>query len=741
MKTRQLATIVFITAILLLVSSTAQPTAAQTQPIPFASPTSVSDPARVSAALRSSPVMFIENVGQFGVSARFQVRGGNGTVYLADDALWFTILEKPKADAAPSQASPTPKRTNEPTQDTPRKGVNLKLSFVGANPNPRLEPFNRLDTHVSYFIGNDSKKWRADVPVWGGVRYKDLYPGIDLEITSEKAQLVQRVVARTGANLNALQLRVDGVEKMTLESDRLRLATAVGEYTMPLLQVSDVANTILPRSTIAGNQIKSPFTKSVSGNQQFLTRAVDSSDLLYSTYLGGTDPDRGDSIAVDVRGAAYITGNTASSDFPATPGAFNTINNMDWDAFVTKLNPDGSALVYSTFLGGTQSDSGSGIAVDANGTAYITGFTSSSDFPTTQGAFDNTYNGCFTSGNCSYDAFVTKLNANGSALVYSTFLGGSDYEYSRGIAVDGSGAAYITGETLSSEFPTTPGAFSRTPAGGFVTKLNAEGSALVYSTFFNAGQGIAVDGSGATFITGETTSPNFPTTPGAFDITFNGGQFGDAFVTKFNAQGSALVYSTFLGGSDTDVGFGIAVDASGAAYITGETSSSDFPVTPGVFDSIHDRYSDAFVTKLNADGSALVYSTYLGGYNDDISRSIAVDRSGAAYITGNTSSPNFPTTPGAFDTSLGDVFVTKLNPDGSALVYSTFFGGTYSDGSTGIAVDESGAAYITGETLSSDFPTTPGAFDNTFGGYNCPGFSGYCYDVFVSKMAMGSVPR
>jgi len=382
-------------------------------------------------------------------------------------------------------------------------------------------------------------------------------------------------------------------------------------------------------------------------------------------------------------------------------------------------------LDYSTFLGGTGDDFGSDIAVrDDN--AYVTGGTSSADFPTTRGAFDRTLGG-------DSDAFVTKLNASGSAPVYSTYLGGSSADAGNGIAVDTRGRAYVTGSTQSADFPTTPGAFDRTFNGGFndafVTKLNASGSSLIYSTFLGGtgsddGLGIAVRDDNA-YVTAPTSSADFPTTRGAFDRTFNGGR-SDAFVTKLNASGSSLIYSTFLGGTGDDFGSDIAVDGRGRAYVTGdiEEGSRDYPTTPGAFDTTGGgEVGDAIVTKLNATGSALVYSTFLGGTNffdgqaagSDFGLGIAV-RDDNAYVTGETVSSDFPTTPGAFDTTFnggGDAFVTKLNASGSALVYSTFLGsGRGSD----IAVDGRGRAYVTGGTASADFPTTPGAFDTTFNG-------------------------
>jgi hypothetical protein len=386
-------------------------------------------------------------------------------------------------------------------------------------------------------------------------------------------------------------------------------------------------------------------------------------------------------------------------------------------------------LIYSTYLGGSAADGGYGIAVDRSGHDYVTGFTESTNFAVTPGAFQTTLDG-------AYDAFVTKLNPAGSALVYSTYLGGTSYDQGIGIAVDSSSNAYLTGFTESTDFPVTPGAFQTTGPGPFVTKINPTGSALIYSTYLGGGQdngyGIAVDSTGNAYVAGTTFSTNFPTTPGAFQATLNGAY--NVFVTKLNAAGSALVYSTYLGGSYQDSGFGIAVDSSGKAYVTGFAESADFPVTFGAFQTTcitgESPFSCAFVTKFNPTGSALVYSTFLGGSGLDEENTgvgIAVDGSGDAHVAGYTSSTNFPTTPGAFQTTLNgayNAFVTKFNPTGSGLVYSTYLGGSSYDYGIGIAMDGSGDAYVTGYASSTNFPVTPGAFQTTFGGVQ---------DAFVTK--------
>lgn len=464
------------------------------------------------------------------------------------------------------------------------------------------------------------------------------------------------------------------------------------------------------------------------------------SSLAYSTYLGGSGNDDGAGIAVDAAGNAYVLGLAQASGLPVTAGAYDTTYNGGNDVFVAKFNPSGS-LVWATYLGGSGEDDANGIAVDSSGNVYVTGATTSGDFPTTPGAFQTTIPGPF-------DAFVTKINATGTALVYSTYLGGatSSTGFASGglaIAVDASGNAYIGGDTRSSDFPTTSGAFQTTLLGdqdGFVTKLNATGSGLLYSTYlggtsFNDHQGVsavAIDSLGNAFVTGESDATTFPTTFGALQTTSTAPGLDQNFVTKLNATGSGLIYSTYLGGSggSSFFGGGIALDSAGDAYVSGITESPYFPTTPGAIQTAFGGGRDAFVSKLNATGTALVFSTYLGGSGrDEVAPDggIALDSSGNVYVTGITSSTNFPIADAVQATYGGgslDAFVTKLNASGTALVYSTYLGGSGYEGGIGLALDAAGNAYVAGVTISTDFPTA-----NPFQAANAGG-----QDAFVAEI-------
>jgi hypothetical protein len=641
---------------------------------------------------------------------------------------------------------------NEPR--TPDAVLHMKL--VGANLQAKVSGLEELPGKSNYFMGNDPKKWRTNVPNYAKVKYADVYPGVDLVYYGNQGKLEYDFVVSPGADPGRITLELQtGQSKIDKHGD-LVVATDGGEVVFHKPVIYQPATYNEPRTKneelidgryiLAGNRV----TFEIANYDRTRPLVIDPV-LAYSTYLGGSGSDVGHGIAVDALGNAYVAGWTSSSDFPTTSGAYQT---ACCGAFVSKLNPAGSALIYSTYLSGISPGVDSQVAtlaVDASGDAYVTG-EASSGFPTTPGVFQTT-----CAGGC---AFVSKLNPTGSALVYSTYLGGSGYDEGHAITVDASGSAYVTGITRSSDFPTTPGAFQVTPGGGwdaFVSKLNAAGSALIYSTYLGTsnedyGNGITVDASGNAYVTGETYSSDFPTTPGSFQTT-SGGGLGDGFVTKLNAAGSALVYSTYLGGSGDDGAATIVVDTSGNAYVTGATASPDFPTTPGAFQSTYKNScaapgavlaecSSAFVSKLNATGSALLYSTYLGGSGADYGHGIAVDTLGNAYVTGWTFSTDFPTTPDAFQTTFAgggyyDAFVSKLNAAGSALLHSTLLGGSEGDlqGSLGqaaqrgndIVIDNFGSVYVVGYTSVADFPTTPGALQTTYGG----GYS----DAFVSKFS------
>ncbi|MGA2610109.1 MAG: choice-of-anchor D domain-containing protein [Terriglobia bacterium] len=710
---------------------------------------------------KSQPRM--SRFGKFGLPGRLDPfgpldqRGGRWPSHAGDwKSLWRSLIPdvgQLLPDPSAGKAGVAWGLESEPLQV-------VRMRLVGGNAKARVVGLDELPGRSNYFIGNDPKKWRTNVPTYAKVRFHDVCSGVDLVYYGNQGgQLEYDFFVAPGADPNQIKLSFAGAEGMRVDAASGDLVLKVGKeevrFQKPALYQPAVAAVYDRRFQPSTNRdpvtaVSGPdarhsslatrhcsFVLASNNEVAFRVAGYDPKRALvidpvlsYSTYLGGSGWDQGSSIAVDAAGNAYVTGYTESADFPtANPlqatlrGTCGTAPNTYAcpDVFVTKLNPSGSALVYSTYLGGSGWDQGSGIAVDAAGNAYVTGTTYSADFPTANPLQATNKAAAAHPGHDT--AFVAKLSSTGSALVYSTYLGGSNEDAASGIAVDSSGNAYVTGGTSSTNFPTvnpfqaTCGGSWQNCGDAFVAKLNPAGSALVYSTYLggsggDGASGIAVDAAGNAYVTGTTDSTNFPTAnplQANCDGCANNNR-RDAFVAKLNPAGSALVYSTYLGGSSYDDGTGIAVDAAGNAYVAGRTYSTDFPTANPLQSTCGgcgspNYHDDAFVAKLNPTGTALVYSTYLGGSNEEAATGIAVDSSGNAYVTGFTNSTDFPTA-NPLQPGYGvDAFVAELNPTGSVLVYSTYLGGSNENAATGIAADSSGNAYVTGYTESTDFPT------------------------------------
>jgi hypothetical protein len=660
---------------------------------------------------------FIENAGQLGnQDVRFYTTSGDMQIGFAESAVLIKIAKRSTAPAARTLIDQELLRS-PPPEPVSSRGVLLRLDFEGAN---KVAPQGRdpLPHATNFFIGNDPTRWHTNIRSYREVVYEGLYDGVDLIYRATDEGVKYDFILAPGVDPNVIEIYYEGAANVELEANgNLLLRTAAGDVgdSSPIANQGEI-------------ELQCSFVLFTPRSYGFACEGVDKSrgvvidPLLYSTYIGGSDGEYGYSIATDLVGDAYVIGYTASSDFPVTPGAFDISYDGPEDIFIAKLDSTGSSLLFSTFLGGMQDEEGYGIAVDSAGAAYVTGYTQSSDFPVTPGAFDTTYHQ-------NWDVFVTKLDPTGSSLLYSTFLGGLGSEYAVSIAIDLVGSAFVAGTTRSSDFPVTPGAFDTTINGttdAFVIKLDPTGSSILYSTYLGGtnndasppqrGRSMAIDSAGSAFVTGRTSSADFPVTPGAFDTSYHGND--DAFVAKLNPTGSSLSYSTYLGGGDRDWAYSIATDPPGTAYLTGYTQSSDFPVTPGAFDSTLNGSRDAFVAKLDSTGSSLIYSTYFGGDNEDCGFSLVLDSARDAYLTGYTRSADFPVTPGAFDTTPGvwDAFIAKFDSSGSSILYSTYLGGSFEDDGWSIAIDSSGNAYVTGQTGSSDFPTTSGAFHTTSSG-------------------------
>ena len=633
-------------------------------------------PVQANTSAVTLPLSFEPNRGQADSRTRFLSRGGNYVLSLEPTAMVVTL------------SSPAAVRTGRLASIAPEpRSADLRIRFVGADPAAQIEGVDQLPGKSNYFIGNDPALWRTDIPNYAKVIYRDIYPGIDMVFYEKSRRLEYDFVVRPGSDPNIIKLAFEGQDELEITGDGDLLVTLEGmqvrQHRPTIYQLVDGS----PRN-VAGRWVHNGRHEvGFELGSYDRTRAVWIDPVLtFGTYIGGMGGEGAWSIAIDNSGNTYVAGATASVNYPVAAAA-QSIYGGARDGLVAKLNADGTQLLYSTYLGGSRFEKANSLAVDAAGNAYVAGETWSANFPVI-GALQGALRG-------EQDAFVVKLNASGSALIYSSFLGGSDYDKAESVAVDAAGNAFVMGETWSSDFPTA-NAYQATNRGNsdvFVAKLNSGGNALVYSTYVGGsghdnapsresaayfiGGGMAIDASGNAFVAGNTMSNDFPLLR-PVRASFGGGTH-DAYVFKLNAAGTVLVYSTYLGGSAFDAARAVAVDRFGSAYVTGLTSSSNFPTTLQTLQAAYrGGESDGFVTKLGPDGALIVYSTFLGGNNFDQGRGIAVDEGLNAFITGATLSANFPMQRPLQSLLRGeyDAFVVKLNPPGAKLVYSTFLGGT-----------------------------------------------------------------
>jgi hypothetical protein len=633
----------------------------------------------------------------------------------------------------------------------------LRVTLLKASKNAAVSGEKRLPGTVNYFIGNDPEKWHTGLPTFECLRYTNVYPGTDLIYYGNKGSLEYDFRLSPGAAPSQIQMRFEGARSLRIDGKGDLIVTAndgnISFHKPVIYQPAEGGR----KDLVAGNfRILQKDTVRFAVARYDRARPLIIDPILnYSTYIGGYA--KASAIAVDRNGEAYVTGLTGM-EFPTTPGSYQSGSTQCSAAvtcpFVAKFNSTGTALLYSTFLTGSgiNDETANGIALDANGDAFVVGSTGSTDFPVTTGAFQTKNNASDTTG------FVTELNSTGSSLLYSTYLGGSTSTSVNGVAIDRSGNAYVTGSTRDTNFPTTPGAYkptiTKTASGAtsaFITKLNPAGTTLDYSTYLGGSMAdyasaIAVDSAGEAYVGGNTSSNDFPVTSGVFQSAREASNWQTGFVTKLNESGSAPVYSTYLGGRAFDTLNSIALDSEGNAYAAGSTDSADFPVTSGAFQSIigpdNVQHIDAFVSELNSSGTSLVYSTFLGGVTvpggvtdfGDEATGIAVDGQGMVYLTGMACTLDYPVTAGAFETQNLDeeiggectAFLTKMNPaPNTPLLYSTFIGGTgdtdpdddyFGEQANGLAIDPSGNVYLAGYTLSVDFPVTAGVVETAFTG-------------------------
>jgi uncharacterized protein (TIGR03437 family) len=748
----------------------------------------------------SVPLSFEPNQGQAASTVQFLARGSGYALFLTPGKVVLN-LER----LQPASAPETGHRQEAASVDT------LRMRLIGASAGASAVGQARQTGVVSYFIGNDPKNWRTGIPTYGKVDYPQVYPGIDLVFYGNQRQLEYDFVVAPGADPNRIAWRIDGARASVDRKGNLVLQAATGAAVFDKLlvyQMEGAKKVPVNGAFVAAGQEVRFRLGSYDRSKELVIDPV----LSYATYLAGssgdyigntTGPGYGQGslqgIAVDSSGSAYVTGYTTSADFP-TKNAYQggQAKGSNGSVFVTKFSPDGSSLVYSTYLAGSGWDYANAIAVDSSGSAYVTGNTNSNDFPITKGAYQTLCSpspstpptvskaSCNT-GNSS--AFVTKLNPAGTGLVYSTFLGGYGGSEGTAIAVDSAGRAYIAGKenapcntsyVFQACFPTTTGATIQTINANNVTNFcfaavfDPTGANLLYSTLFGDlnglktstttasggawATGMTVDSNGYFYLIGYTTAGKLPTTvgaaqPSAAPLDYSGSNVTAyrGFIAKFNPVtspgGVLLAACTYLGGrtgNTSDYLSGIAIDGSGNIYAAGYTNSSDFPVTSGVYGPAcgsGGTCSAGHVTKLNSTATSILWSTYVGGSRQDGGDNLSdlgpiqLDSKGNVYITGiaNTKFPLVnPVEPPGSGGSSGQV-VAELDPTGANLLFATGVGSGRLDGMTtgGLAIDASGNLYVAGNNIGSDLITTPGAFQTT----NPSPIPQCCYHGFVAKIA------
>jgi hypothetical protein len=717
----------------------------------------------VAASYGKLRIEFEENRGQSDPRVKFLAHGSRGVLFLTSDGAVLRL----EAPATPQPPSPDQKAAQN-SRLAASNSAFVSLTLGGANSHAQVAGLDRQPGRSNYFIGRDRSNWHTNVPHFARVQYSAVYPGVDMIFYGRDGFLESDFVLAPGADANQINLDVAGARKLTPDSQgNLVLSTRAGEVTLarPVAyqEVAGNRRLIAARYVLCGSHTAGIEVAAYDHARQLVIDPV----IGYSTLLGGSGADSANGIAVDANGDAYIAGSTTSSDFPVTPnvydGTLNT-NGTGTDAFVAELNPTGTALLFATYFGGSGGDVAYGVGVDAGANAYIAGTTTSLDLPTAATS-GSPIASQFPSGNIGTTGFFAEFSSAGTVLSYSTYLGGNERDTPSGLFVDSSGNAYVVGTTSSTNFPTSTvynnafqtfsNAVANGGSSGFLSKISTSSSlpglqGLLYSTYLSGSDSdgsaaVAADAQGNAYITGTASSTDFPITPGAFQTSIS---LGDdvAYVTRLDttqAGNASLVYSSYLGGTGTQGGEGnaIAVDSSFNAYVGGGTSVADFPVTHSAFMTSQPAagYIMGFVARFNtaiSGTNSLVYSTYLGGSNvsGNFVYGIAADGAGDAYVTGSTYTNNYPITNGApqvVQNGVSNAIVTVVNPAGTGLLFSSYWGGVSNDQGNALTLDTASPpnVYFAGQTKSGDFPISSEAFQTTLKGLS---------DAFITKFSPGA---
>lgn len=673
------------------------------------------------------PISFIQNSGQYKDFIKYRTNISNASVWFTSHGIYHHFEKlRTKLDSTDFLSFHRYSHSSSPDSSD---YLIIKVTFPGYNLSSDISAIDEFVNKTNYFIGSDPTKWATDVSQFKSISYQEIYPGIDLDYYFNGENLEYDFKVSPGVSPDVIRMKYEGVNSISIDAnDNLVISTDFGD----LIEQKPIAYQIDNEMQIKvsgqyviyeGNSIGFSFDNGYNSDLPLIIDPI----IDYSTLLGGSGSDFARSLASDDDNNSYITGYTKSTDFPLESAFDSTYQGggaTNYDIFVIKISPSGDSILYSTYIGGSDGeDLAFGIDVNASGEATITGYTRSTDFPTV-GAIQSSNNG-------GADIVITKLSSLGNSLVYSSYYGGTGDDYSNSIDLDNSENIYLTGMTNSTDFPLAGNTINSTLTGledVFILKFNSTASSIVYSTYLggtlaDAALSIKADNSENAFLTGYTNSTDFPLSNEYDSDLGTPSSAMDGFVTGINSDGTSLLFSTYFGGSETDVNLSIDVDATGDIYLTGFTNSTDFP-TLNAYDISNSGESDAFFFKMTSAG-ALVYSTYLGGFLSDYGTSIRVADDGNIFIVGNTLSSNFPSVD-ALDPSINgsnDIFAIALY-SGDSIIYSTFYGGNEMDFPYGLSVDTAKTISFTGFTTSSNFPVQNALFDTTAGGI----------DIFLSKM-------
>jgi hypothetical protein len=682
---------------------------------------------------------FTQNNGQIeNKNILFYNRYNN--VYFVNNGIIIELRNELKKSYDMKLGTSLPTMKNESIKLNQGFSYFIKQEFIGANP---IRPIggNKCNWSANFYYGNDSMNWFVGVPNYKELYYENIYDGIDLKYYYKGNSLKYDFIVHPGSNINDIKIRYNGIKRIEIDNEgNLIMKSSFGDLIDRDLIIYQLDNGQI-------KQVKGKYE--LYGRNEYGFTILDKYDpnkdliidpyLEYSTYIGGYNEDIGSKIITDSKKNILVTGGTASTIFPVINGTFDTTyNGGESDVFITKFDPSGTKMIFSTYIGGNSSEEGLDIRIDSLDNIVIVGMTNSSDFPVTNNSFDTQYNKY-------WDLFALKLNNNGSKLLFSSFIGGNKSDHPRKFILDKNDNLYICGHTNSIDFPTTSEAYNSTKnneSDTFFLKLSSNGSALIYSTYIGGNSwdesyDIDIDSNKNIIIVGYTNSSDFPITTGVYQEKFYGGS--DIFILRFNFTQNTINFSTYIGGSDFDVCWGFTLDNSNNIVLAGYSSSIDYPTTMNSFNnSYNGSYTTTIISILNSNGSKLLYSTFIGGNNDDIGVDVALDSYGNVIVTGWTSSSDFPTSNKAFDTTFngsggwwgGDLFLIKLNHNLSELQYSTYIGGNGLDICNGMYIDGVNSIYITGYTDSSDFPTTPNAFQQK---------RNYPWDIFILKFSFKDV--